>query len=193
MRQQINWRRTEKGTWQRPKQSKKKAVEDIIVQFRFMFRMRNVRDERVPTAGDSRQCERKKREGRNHIPEHCNGSGVRNVLWFQFEWVRISTGIFRRLRSRRTREAMICRDGVSARSPSEKCWVEGCQVIVRLVLCRERQKHVKKTEKLEEGHRSHSSFSFHLNTQVWMFFQWFRCVLVAGVALSPTKDGLQQR
>ena len=24
-------------------------------------------------------------------------------------------------------------------------------------------------------------------------FQWFRCVLVAGVALSPTKDGLQQR
>ena len=66
---------------------------------------------------------------------------VRNVLWFQFEWVRVSEDISEDCAAD-TREAMFCRDGVSARSPSEKCWVEGCQVIVRLVLCRERQKHV---------------------------------------------------
>ena len=39
------------------------------------------------------QCKRQKREGTNHMPEHCNGTGVRNVFWFQFEWVWISAGI----------------------------------------------------------------------------------------------------
>ena len=151
-----------------------------------MFRMRNgnVRDERVPTAEDPRLCERKKREGRNHIPEHCNGTGVRNVLWFQFEWVRVSEGISEGCAAD-TREAMFCREGVSARSPPEKCWVEGCQVIVRLVLCKERQKHAQKTEKF--GRRTQKSFTFlfHLNTQVCLFFNGFAMCLLQGLRFFP--------
>ena len=80
---------------------------------------------------------------------------------------------------------MICRDGVNARSPSEKCSVEGCQVTARHLLCKERQKTLPKKPKV--GRRTQKSFTFlfHLNTQVCLFFNGFAvCACCRGCAFS---------